>query len=331
MSLWKIAWRSMQQRALASWLTAVSMGLGVALVVAVLVVQTVIDRSFQRRGEGYELIVGPKGSGLQLVLNSVYYLSDPVGTIPGNYYREFTEGQFALDVEAAIPICMGDSFRGFRVVGTTPEMFEKLTYYGGQPYQFAVGRNFDDAKPFEAVVGAAAARETRLKPGDRFKTGHGTGEATKEHAVEFTVVGVLAQTGTPQDRAVFVNRRGFYQTHSHGDETDGHAAEGHAAENADESTHPGEEAGEHATNTRMNTQPRPTRRPGLGHPGLRRPHEARDGPDPATADQRRAGRPGGHAGQSDRRAVRRDRRRHPVDSVDHGRADRGGGRHWGSW
>ena len=88
MSLWKIAWRSIQQRALASTLTAISMALGVMLVVAVLVIQSVVHQSFHRGGEGYDLIVGPaKGSNLQLVLSSVYYLGQPIATIADSFGR----------------------------------------------------------------------------------------------------------------------------------------------------------------------------------------------------------------------------------------------------
>ena len=95
MSLWKIAWRSIQQRALASSLTGLSMALGVMLVVAVLVIHGVINESFlNNAGLGYNLIVGAKGGRLDLVLNTVYYLARPVENIPYSYYQEFTEGQF---------------------------------------------------------------------------------------------------------------------------------------------------------------------------------------------------------------------------------------------
>src|SRR3569623_3696521 len=91
MSLWKIAWRSMQQRALASWLTGLSMALGVALVVTVLVIYGVVNESFRKSAAGYVLIVGAtKGGRLQIVLNTVYHLSTPVENIPYSYYKEFT-------------------------------------------------------------------------------------------------------------------------------------------------------------------------------------------------------------------------------------------------
>jgi putative ABC transport system permease protein len=190
------------------------MALGVALVVAVLVIYGVVYQSFHRGGEGYDLIVGAKGSKEQLVLNTVYYLSQPIENIPYSYYEEFTEGRFAPDVEAAVPVCMGHSYQGFRVVGTVPEMFEKLFYLGGRKYEFAEGGNFQLTNPFDAVVGATAARETNLKVGSPFQAVHGVSEeGGKTHPETFKVVGVLAPTGTPNDRALFVNMEGFYQLH----------------------------------------------------------------------------------------------------------------------
>lgn len=214
MSLWKIAWRSIQQRSLASTLTAVSMALGVALVVAVLVIHGVVDRSFRRSAQGYDLIIGPKGSRLDLVLNTVYHMGRPVGTIPYRYYTELADQRFAADVETAVPICMGDHFSGFRVIGTNPDMFDKLEYLDGQKYTFQPGgRNFDWNAPFEAVVGATAARKTGLKVGDTFRPVHGESGEGEEHE-PFTIVGILEPTGTPIDRAFFINIKGFYTLHT---------------------------------------------------------------------------------------------------------------------
>jgi putative ABC transport system permease protein len=250
MSLWKVAWRSIQQRSLASALTAFSMALGVALVVAVLVVYQVVSISFHRGGEGYDLIVGAKGSKEQLVLNTVYYLQQPVENVPYSYYEEFTEGRFAPDVDVAIPVCMGHTYQGFRVVGTVPEMFESLTYLGGQSYEFAAGRNFSADAPFEAVIGAAVARETNLrvapdadhpldsKFASTFQAVHGVAEeGGKAHQEAFTVVGVLAPTGTPNDRALFVNMEGFYHIHEHDQAQGLPAKETSAAKKAEKADH----------------------------------------------------------------------------------------------
>jgi len=234
MSLWKIAWRSIQQRALASSLTAVSMALGVALVVAVLVIYAVVDASFRRNAQGYNLIVGPKGSPLELVLSTVYHLGRPVGTIPYGYYEELDHGRYASEVETAIPICVGDNYKGFRVIGTIPEMFNKLEYLGGKRYEFAEGGNFDKDAPFEGVIGATVARKARLKVGDTFRPVHGVEADYGAEHDPFTIVGILAPTGTPNDRALFVNIEGFYSLHRSDQSERTHGGEGEHDKDAEQ-------------------------------------------------------------------------------------------------
>jgi len=240
-SLWRIAWRSIQQRALASSLTAFSMALGVMLLVSVLSIHGVIERSFQTNASlGYNIILGAKGGKLQLTLNTVYYLSQPIENLPYDYYMEFLpaqrrdeesknalsppetsrDGKYAPFVELAIPVCLGDYYGPFRVVGTTPEMFEYLRFgpTGDRRYEFVAGRNFRAHSPehglFEAVVGGTVAREMKVKLGDRIATTHGDPEGAG-HGEQFAVVGILAPSGTPQDRAVFVNMEGFYLMEGH--------------------------------------------------------------------------------------------------------------------
>lgn len=241
MNLWLIAWRSIQQRGLASSLTAFSMALGVMLVVAVLSISGVIQRSFQNNANlGYNLIIGAKGGKLQLTLNSVYYLSQPIENIPYDFYTEFLpraqrdielktalnqdqesrDGDYAPYAKFAIPLCLGDYFGQFRVVGTTPDMFEKLRFgpEGERGYEFAQGRNMQRWSAehgfFEAVVGATVAREMQVQVGQRIATTHGDPEG-KGHGRKFTVVGILAPSGTPNDRATFVNMEGFFLMEGH--------------------------------------------------------------------------------------------------------------------
>jgi len=253
MSIWKIAWRSIQQRALSSFLTALSMALGVALIVAVLVIHGVVAQSFSRNAAGYDLIVTAKGGKLQAVLNTVFHLSTPVENLPYTYYEEFLntpehKGKYASYVGLAIPYCLGDNYQGYRVVGTTTDMFDKLEYAPGTKYTFAEGRNFKADAYFEGVIGAMVARKTGLKIGDTFEPTHGVTEQVDGHTHDpFKVVGILAPTGTPNDRALFVNMEGFYlleghaldkpaeaAAHSHADEHD----DAHGTEHAHESAAP---------------------------------------------------------------------------------------------
>ena len=217
MSLFTIAWRSIRQRGLASALTGFSMALGVALVVAVLVIHAVVAESFQRNASlGYDLIVGAKGGRLQLVLNTVYHLSTPVENIPYSLLKEFTEGQYKPYVAKAIPYCLGDNFEGYRVVATVPELFETDPKNKGPKYAFAHGRNFRREGFFEGAAGALAARKLGLKVGDTFRPAHGVLDDGQGHTHDaFTIVGVLEPTGTPNDRALFINMEGFYLLENH--------------------------------------------------------------------------------------------------------------------
>jgi putative ABC transport system permease protein len=250
MRLWKIAWRNIQHRSLASSLTAFSMALGVALVVAVLVIHSVIDKTFERGVQGYDLIVGPKGSSLSLVLNTVYYLDldKARDKIPYDYYVQLVTGDYGPDVELAIPITLGGNHQGLPVVGTESSMFDKLEYAPGKGYLFAEGVNFKSGNYFEAVVGATAARSAGLRVGDSFSPIHGmdpTGDTHK--GFNFEVVGILEYTGTPNDRALFVNIEGFFAMHEQGGtsaadvvEASRHDDEGEAAPATDEHEHEGE-------------------------------------------------------------------------------------------
>jgi putative ABC transport system permease protein len=258
MNLWKIAWRSIQQRALESSLTGLSMALGVALVVTVLVIHSAVDNFFRHSSRGYDMIVGAtKGGKMQLVLNTVYHLSQPVENVPYRYYKEFLPdgkqaGRFAKYVDVAVPVCLGDSFEKFRVVGTTPAMFEAWAPY--QVYEFADGRNFKQENFFEGVIGSVVAHDTKLKVGDTFQPTHGIENTEGAHKHDaFKIVGVLKPTGTPNDRALFINMEGFYLLRGHaseeapgeanGHESTAHESTGHEAETDD---HAAEHHGEHA-------------------------------------------------------------------------------------
>jgi len=220
------------------------MALGVGLTVMVMCISGVVTKSLERNGNvGYNLIIGAKGGSTQLVFNSVYYLSAPVENLKYSYYLEFLPGngrqeQFAKlggnlkDPERTgkysmfttngfvIPLCLGDYVGRFRAVATTPDFFNVLKHgdRNEDPYTFSVGRNFVEDSPehglFEAVLGYEVASEMELKVGDKIQASHGaSGDFVHEQA--FTVVGILDATGTPNDRAAFVNMEGFYLLEDH--------------------------------------------------------------------------------------------------------------------
>lgn len=120
----------------------------------------------------------------------------------------------------AIPLCLGDYLERFRVVGTTPQLFDEVVYdlENNRKYEFAQGRNFVHKSKehgyFEAVLGAQVARELKLEIGDQISPSHGAPTGHK-HQRQFTIVGILASSGTPNDRGVFINMEGFYLMEDH--------------------------------------------------------------------------------------------------------------------
>lgn len=215
MSLWKIVLTNIRQRRLSSTLTAASIALGVAVVVAVLGLRAQSREGFAQSAFGYELVVGAKGSALQLVMNVVYHLDDSPGNVPYSRYKDLAAHKA---VAAAVPVSVGDSVRGARVVGTTDAFFSVLNYpVDGRVFRYdaahlekaMAGQHADGA--FEAVAGS----RTGLKVGDKFQATHGTGDAGETHGEEWTVVGVMRPTGTPNDRAVFINLDSFYEIRGH--------------------------------------------------------------------------------------------------------------------
>jgi putative ABC transport system permease protein len=229
MTLLGIAWRNIRQRLLTSGLTALSLALGVALVVATLVTAGIVKQAFESgSGLGYNMIIGAKGSPLQLVLNSVYLISKPIENISWDFYQQFlpaaarpdgTDGTYASSTKTAVPICMGDYFRGFRVIGTNASYFDRLTVGDGRPFAFSAGRNFRDDEFFGGVLGATVAARLGLRAGDSFAPTHGADDG-KVHD-PFTVIGILVRTDTPVDRGVFVNMEGFYLQDGHAKPVEG--------------------------------------------------------------------------------------------------------------
>lgn len=245
MNLLAIAWRNFRHRLLSSVLTTLSLTLGVALVVLVVAIYGVVREAFENQASvGYNLVVGPPGSDLQIVLNSVYYLSQPVENLPYEYYLRFLsqeerarqvdayggdpslgeeDGEYAVSVADgyAIPLALGDYFGKFRLVGTVPEFFGAMRYGDDKPLTFRDGRAFQtrtDANGyFEAVLGHRVARDMNVAVGDVINPTHGDPDGDR-HDEGFTVVGILAPSGTPQDRAAFVNLEGFYLMEGHADD-----------------------------------------------------------------------------------------------------------------
>ncbi len=226
MNLWTIAAKSVRQRALASGLTSLSVALGVMLMIVVLVANGMVERMFAQTATGYDLVVGPKGSQLELVLTSIYRIGVAGEPLPYRFYRELIEEE-GNRISDAVPITMGDVTQegAFPIIGTTPEYFA-LPYMheaDGSPRRFRIRTTSLDGQhsgeglirnPFDAAIGAVVARQNGWDVGTPLKLVHG-GSDGHVHDETFTVTGVLAATGTPNDRTVFVHLDGFYMISGH--------------------------------------------------------------------------------------------------------------------
>jgi putative ABC transport system permease protein len=214
MTLPLVVYRSLRQHALSTVVTAGGIALAAGLMMCVWMVKTQSQSAFTQTTTGFDAVLGARGSKLQLVLNAIFHLE----ASPGNLaYTDYEAIKRHPMVKTAIPVAVGDNLRGFRLVGTLPELFEKVEYAPGKKYAFASGRGFSespDAK--DAVAGSFAAQRLRLKVGDTFKPFHGLAfDAKAEHADVFTVTGILAPTNTPVDRVVWIPLRGLQTMSGH--------------------------------------------------------------------------------------------------------------------
>jgi putative ABC transport system permease protein len=210
MSLPGLAARSLLNRRASAVLTVATIAIAIALVVLVEQMRLQLREGFYRSVSGTDLIVGAPTSPVQLLLFSVFGIGNPSANLDYSRYQELAADPL---VEWAVPIALGDAYRGYRVVGTTAAMFERYRYAGGQPLAFAAGAGFDDL--FDAVAGAAVARQLGLEPGDPIVLAHGGGNVSLHHheAQPFRLSGVLAPTGTPVDQAIYIRIDAHHAVH----------------------------------------------------------------------------------------------------------------------
>ena len=199
----------MRRRPLQTVLGVALLALGIATLVFVVVVQSQLTRQLERDARNIDLVVGAKGSPLQLVLSAVYQVDVPTGNVPLATVDLLRGNRL---VRQAIPLAMGDSYRGFRIVGTEPAFLEL------HEAALASGRMW--SAPMQAVVGSEVALETGLAPGAEFFGTHGIAEGGAVHEdARYRVVGVLARTQSVIDRLVLTDKASVWHVHE-GDAVD---------------------------------------------------------------------------------------------------------------
>lgn len=205
--------RSLRQHALATLITAFSVALGSGLVMAVFAIKTQTYQAFTGGEVGFDAVLGARGSQLQLVLNSVFHLETSPGNIPWTLYQQIKQDP---RVKLAIPYAVGDNYQGFRIVGTTSQIFTEFEYNRGRKFQVEPGGRFFTNAAREAVVGSFVAQATGIQAGSTFNPYHGLiADERQRHKDQFTVVGVLAPTNSPSDRVVWIPIEGIYRMSGH--------------------------------------------------------------------------------------------------------------------
>ncbi len=210
MNTLKLSVANLRFRALASFFNVLILALGIAAIVTLLHLSRQIEQRFTRDLQGIDLVVGAKGSPIQLILSSVFHLDIPNGNIP---LAEAEKLEANPLIQSAIPIALGDNYNGFRIVGTTHDYID---HYGGK---LAEGRLYE--VQMEAVLGSEVVRKNQLKLNDKIIGAHGLANSDDLHTdFPYTIVGILQPTGTVLDRLVLTPVESVWHVHEHPDADD---------------------------------------------------------------------------------------------------------------
>lgn len=203
MNLFKISWKYLTFRPLSTGLNVFLLALGLAIITVLLLVQDQFEKKMNQDAAGVDLVVGAKGSPLQLILSSVYHIDFPTGNIQMDEAQRLSRNRL---VKSVVPLAMGDNFQGYRILGTNHDYLElyQADFAEGKAWEF----------PFEVVLGAEVARAIGLKIGDEFVGSHGISQGSHDHdAHNFVVSGILKPKGNVLDRLVLTSIESVWYTH----------------------------------------------------------------------------------------------------------------------
>ncbi|MEI6463667.1 MAG: FtsX-like permease family protein [Verrucomicrobiota bacterium] len=213
MTLPLIIYRSLRQHALSTLITAGSIALACGLLMCVWMVKTQSQTAFTQTTTGFDAVLGARGSKLQLVLNAIFHLEASPGNLSA---ADFESVKRMPMIKTAIPIAVGDNLRGYRLVGTVPELFTGVEYAPGKKFALRSGGKIFSPEAKEAVAGSFAAERLGLKVGDKFRPFHGLAfDPSNEHADDFVITGILEPSNTPVDRVIWIPLRGLQTMSGH--------------------------------------------------------------------------------------------------------------------
>ncbi|WP_261903207.1 ABC transporter permease [Vibrio fortis] len=205
-----LALKSVLNRKATAILTILTVAVSVILLLGVERVRTEAKSSFANTISGTDLIVGGRSGQVNLLLYSVFRIGNATNNIDWKSYQEFSQHKA---VKWAIPISLGDSHKGFRVMGTNHSYFEHYRYGSKQLLTIEQGREFNEL--FDVVIGADIAKKLNYKIGDKIILAHGISDVafSRHDNLPFTVVGIIAPTGTPVDKTVHVSLEAIEAIH----------------------------------------------------------------------------------------------------------------------
>ncbi|EGR7953938.1 ABC transporter permease [Vibrio vulnificus] len=205
-----LAWKSLRNRKATAFLTVLTVAISVILLLGVEKIRTQAKESFANTISGTDLIVGGRSGQVNLLLYSVFRIGNATNNIDWKSYQDFANHRA---VAWAIPISLGDSHKGFRVMGTNHSYFEHFKYGSKQPLTFSQGKPFTGL--FETVLGADVAKQLGYKLGSEIIIAHGISDVgfSRHDNLPFKVVGILAPTGTPVDKTVHVSLEAIEAIH----------------------------------------------------------------------------------------------------------------------
>jgi putative ABC transport system permease protein len=227
MNSFSLSLRYLSHKASSTLLQTITFAAGVAMIVALLLINAQLNNEFTKNLQGIDLVVGAKGSPMQLILSSVFHLDIPNGNIPLDEAVKIEKHPL---VKSAIPVALGDNYNGFRIVGTKPAYAEH--------YKAELAEGAFWNKEMQAVLGAEVAAKSGLKLGDTFFGSHGLTAGGEAHTdFPYTVAGILKPTGSVVDRLVLTGVESvwhIHEAHHHHEGEEDHDHEKHADEHHEE-------------------------------------------------------------------------------------------------
>lgn len=217
---WRVAWRSLLERKGSVLLTMGALTLSIVVLVGIEHLRQSARSGFARTVSGVDLIVGARTGDINLLLYSVFRLGNASNNIQWRSYQEIATSP---NVAWSIPLSLGDSHKGYKVLGTTRDYFAHYRFAKNLPLTFTAGGPF--AGMSDVVLGAEVARKLGYQLGDHLELSHGTGSTSFVHHDEhpFQVVGILAPTGTPVDQTLHIDLSGMEAIHSESHDHEAHS------------------------------------------------------------------------------------------------------------